>query len=82
MTAAHLNFLGLIVSGLSAVWMIYAPPRVRQFTPEGQLVITVTSNALPEGAARGRLQAAWWLGPLLLLIGFALQIPAAWIALG
>lgn len=80
MTIAHLNLYGLIVTTLAAVLMIFAPPRVVQYTADGSRVATWTT-----GEARrtrlGRAQDSLWkVAALLLLVGFALQLPSAWVA--
>ena len=82
MTNVLLNLLGLILTVVSAFLMWLYPPRMRYFTEEGSQVVQFINNARLENEAIGKRQAILSkIAPLLLALGFGLQLPLAIVSL-
>jgi len=76
-----LNVVGLVISTIAAALMFYFPPRVQMYTEEGAAVFTWTNAPTEKGKAIGKRQIHLAkVGPFLLILGFFLQLVAAWIS--
>ena len=76
-----LNIVGLATTTVAAVLMSFFPPRVQLYTVKGEGVSQWISNAKEEKRHLGLWQARLSkLGPLLLILGFAFQLVAAFVS--
>lgn len=72
-----LNMVGLVLGACGAFLMAWYPPRVHPYNEDGSAAFAFTSNPTPEGRIRGKRQAILGkTGPLLLGVGFLLQLAA------
>lgn len=76
-----LTITGLCISSVAALLMALYPPRVLQLDADGRPIVHLIADVKTESVFRGRLQRVLsGLGPRLLVLGFALQLVAAWVA--
>lgn len=81
MNPAVLNALGLIITTGAAFLMWRFPPRSAYFTEKGEPVVQWVGSSLEEKTSIGKWQVRLSrLAPFLLTLGFALQMPAAVVA--
>ena len=79
--ASYLNVLGLVVTTLAASLMWLYPPRIAYYTEKGAPHIQWVNSSLPAKATIGKWQMRLSkTAPVLLCIGFALQLPSAVIS--
>lgn len=78
-----LNVVGLVISTAAAAMMFYFPPRLPMYTEKGAVLGVWEGNPTDKGKRLGKWQARLAkVGPGLLILGFALQLIAAWISRG
>jgi hypothetical protein len=76
-----LNVIGLVLATIAAVLMSFFPPRVRLYTEKGESFTQWTSDAKEEKRSLGMWQARLSKsGPVLLVVGFVLQLIAAFVS--
>lgn len=81
MSIALLNAIGLLITTCAAFLMWRYPPRLAYFTEKGEPHFQWVGDSSPEHVSSGRWQRRFSrLAPVLLTIGFALQLPAAVVA--
>ena len=82
-TAVVLNVIGLFIGLVAAILMYYCPPRVTQYTENGEPPINFVGNATGEGKRRGTWQLRLSrVAPCLLAVAFLLQLIAALLPVG
>lgn len=80
--APALQVAGLVITTAAAALMGVYPPRVRQYSPDGQAHVTWVTPVATDMARTGRRQVLLSkVGPWLLAVGFVLQLPSAVLAL-
>jgi len=63
--------------------MFYFPPRVQMYSERGGAIGSLEGGPTDMGKRRGKWQTRLAkVGPLLLILGFAFQLIAAWISRG
>jgi hypothetical protein len=73
--ATALNIVGLVIGVVAASLMYYFPPRVLQYTENGEPIMVWSSNKIPEKVGIGKWQLKLTrIGPILLGLAFIFQI--------
>lgn len=79
---AILNLIGLTLTVVAALLMWYFPPRVASYNENGAQFVQWTNAPKPEKVKVGKLHARLArFAPLVLALGFLLQLPSAIAAL-
>mgnify|MGYP001031569915 CR=1 FL=1 len=79
-TGTLLNITGLVIGVIAAGLMYYFPPRVQQYTSQGEAIVTWLSSPDGEKKHVGKWQIRLTrIGPILLACSFLLQLIGAFL---